>query len=107
MKRLIAIIVGCAVMGSAVAQDRVVIDYSKMDLTTPAGASALYLRIVNAADAVCPQDQARGLRGRLESRKCVRNAVVQAVKDVHNPLLTAQYHGAAGGRLYSSRATIK
>ena len=107
MKRLIAIIVGCAVMGSAVAQEQVAIDYSKMDLTTPVGADALYRRILNVADAVCPQDQALGMQGRFEARKCVRKAVGHAVEDVHHPLLTARYRGTAAGRLYSSRATTE
>ena len=37
MKKLIVIVVGCMVMGTAAAQERVVIDYSKTDLTTPVG----------------------------------------------------------------------
>jgi UrcA family protein len=107
MKRLIAIVVGCAVMASASAQDRVVVDYSKMDLTTPAGADALYLRILNVAEAVCPQPSFFGLSGQLVWRKCMQDAVGQAVQDVHNPLVTARYHGAMSGKLYSSRATTK
>ena len=107
MKRLIAIAVTCLAVGSAAAQERVVIDYSKMDLTTPAGANALYLRILNAADAVCPQESVLGLYGHLLWRKCMRKAVAQAVQDVHNPLLTARYRGEAADTLYSSRATMK
>ena len=107
MKRLIASIVGCAVMGSAVAQERVVIEYWNTDLTTPEAADALYRRILNAADAVCPQDLALGIYGRLNARKCMRQAVAQAVQDVHSPLLTARYDGATSGKLYSSRATTK
>ena len=107
MKRLIAIIVTCLAMGSAAAQERVVIDYSKMDLTTAAGANALYRRILNAADAVCPQESVLGLYGHSLWRKCMQNAIAQAVEDVHNPLLTARYRGETSGRLYSSRATMK
>jgi UrcA family protein len=107
MKKLIVIIVGCMVMGSAAAQERVVIDYSKTDLTTPAGASALYRRIANVADAVCRPDPALGIHGQFVARACVRKAVAQAVDDVHNPLLTARHGGETAGRLYSSRATMK
>ncbi len=107
MKRFFAILVGCVVMGSAAAQERVVIDYSKMDLTTPRGANALYLRILNVAEAVCPQESVLGVYGHTLWRKCMQNAVAQAVKDVHNPLLTARYRGETSGTLYSSRATMK
>ena len=107
MKTLIAIAVTCFAVGSAAAQERVVIDYSKMDLTTPAGANALYLRILNVAEVVCPQESVLGLYGHSLWRKCMRNAVGQAVQDVHNPLLTARYRGETAGTLYSSRATVK
>ena len=107
MKKLIVIVVGCMVMGTATAQERVVIDYSKTDLTTPAGASALYRRIVNVADAVCQADPALGLKGKFAARKCVRKAVARAVEDVHNPLLSARHGGETADRLYSSRATMK
>ena len=107
MKRFFAILVGCAVMGSAAAQERVVIDYSRMDLTTPAGANALYLRILNVAEAVCPQESVLGVYGHSLWRKCMQNAIDRAVEDVHNPLLTARYRGETSGRLYSSRGTMK
>jgi UrcA family protein len=94
-------------MGSAGAQERVVINYSKMDLTTPAGANALYLRILNVAEAVCPRESVLGLYGHSVWRKCMRNAVARAVEDVHNPLLTARYRGETSGTLYSSRAMTK
>jgi UrcA family protein len=107
MKKWIVIIMGCAVTGSAAAQDRVVIDYSKTDLTTPVGASALYRRIVNVADAVCRPDPALGLHGQFVARECVRKAVTRAVEDVHSPLLTARHGGETADTLYSSRATMK
>ena len=107
MKKIISILLVCMAVGSAGAQERVVIDYTHMDLTTPAGANALYLRILNVADAVCPQEQVLGLYGHLVWRKCMRNAVAKAVEDVHNPLVTARYRGEMSGRLYSSRATTK
>jgi UrcA family protein len=107
MKQLIVLVVGCLVMGTAAAQERVVIDYSKTDLTTPVGASALYRRIVNVADAVCQPDPALGLKGKFAARECKRKAVTQAVEDVHNPLLTARHGGETADTLYSSRATMK
>ena len=107
MKSLIAIMLGCSAVAVASAQDRVVIEYSKADLTTQAGADALYLRILNVAETVCPQESVLGLYGHVLWRKCMRDAVGQAVQDVHNPLLTDRYHGAMSDKLYSSRATMK
>jgi UrcA family protein len=101
MKKFIAIVVAGLAMGSAVAQDRVAIEYT--EVATPSDANALYHRIQNAAEAVCPQIQVLGLYGHFVSQKCRRNAVAQAVADVDSPLLTARHHGATGDKLYSSR----
>jgi UrcA family protein len=105
MKTLIAVIVAGLAAGAAGAQDRVAIDYTNIE--TAADAAALYQRIVNAADAVCPQEQVLGLYGHTMARRCARNAVSKAVADVDNPLLTARHHGETPGTLYSSRATRK
>lgn len=105
MKTVIAMMVAGLAAGSAGARDRIAIDYT--DIETVADANTLYQRIVNAAGAVCPQEQVLGLYGHSVARKCVRNAVTQAVADVDNPLLTARHHGETRGSLYSSRATRK
>jgi UrcA family protein len=105
MKTLVAIVVAGLAAGSAAAQDRVAIDYT--DIETAADANALYRRIVNAASAVCPQEQVLGLYGHTMARRCARDAITKAVADVDNPLLTARHHGETPGTLYSSRATRK
>jgi len=105
MKTLIAIVVTGLVAGSAVAQDRVAIEYT--DIATSSDADVLYHRIRNAAEAVCPRDQVLGLYGHAVSRKCRRNAVARAVEEVDSPLLTARHHGETGDKLYSSNATRK
>jgi len=69
--------------------------------------AAEYLRILNVAEAVCPQQLFFGLHGHLVWRRCMQDAIGQAVQDVHNPLVTARYNGAMSGKLYSSRATTK
>jgi UrcA family protein len=101
MKTFIAIVVAGLAVGSASAQDRVVIDYTDTDLTTSASAGVLYTRILHAADAVCPQGQELGLNSHFIARKCARAAVAQAVEDVDNPLLTARHRGDTRDTLYS------
>jgi UrcA family protein len=98
MKRLIALLVAGLAMGTAGAQDRVVIDYTGTDLATSAGASALYTRILHAADAVCPQDQVLGLYGHSAARKCARAAVTRAVEDVNSPLLRDTLYSSSAAR---------
>jgi UrcA family protein len=105
MKTLIAVVVAGLAAGAAGAQDRIAIDYT--DVESVADADALYQRIVNAAGAVCPQEQVLGLYGHTMARRCVRSAVTKAVADVDNPLLTARHHGETPATLYSSRATRK
>jgi len=105
MKTLIASVATVLAAGSAVAQDRVAIEYT--DIATSSDAEVLYHRIRNAAEAVCPQDSVLGLYGHSVSRKCQRKAVAKAVAEVDNPLLTARHHGETGGQLYSSSAVRK
>jgi UrcA family protein len=105
MKTLIAIVLTGLAAASAAAQDRVAIEYT--DIATSSDADALYHRIRNAAEAVCPQDPVLGLHGHSVSRKCQRNAVAKAVEAVDSPLLTARHHGEMGNKLYSSSATRK
>ncbi len=107
MKKLIATLLATLAMGTACAEDRIVIDYSDVDIGTPAGASVLYQRIVNASQEVCHQESVLGLNGYFIWRKCVRDAISRAVSNVDNPLVTARHHGDTPGTLYSSRATTK
>jgi UrcA family protein len=108
VKTLIAILVATFTMGAAsAAEDRIVIHYSDVDLTTPVGAQVLYRRIVNASHEVCHRESVLGVYGFFIWRKCVQDAISGAVSNVDNPLVTAQYHGHTPSRLYSSRAMPK
>ena len=108
MKTLIAILFATLTMGAAsAAEERIVIDYSDVDVTTPVGAQVLYRRIVNASQEVCYRESVLGVHGFFIWRKCVQDAISGAVSDLDNALVTAQYHGQTPGRLYSSRATTK
>ena len=75
-------LVACLVMGTASARDRVVIDYSDVDVTTQGGAQQLYHRIVNASEEVCRRDSVAGLNGYAIWRRCVHETVSRTVADV-------------------------
>jgi UrcA family protein len=61
--------------------------YDDLNLATDAGTNALYHRIANAARQVCPQADIRDLPGSAASRRCLTEAVAQAVRDVNSPQL--------------------
>jgi UrcA family protein len=68
------------------------VKYADLDLSQPAGAEALYLRIQRAARTVCSRDVEAwdGLRAKHE-RECNQDAIADAVRHVHNANLTAMY----------------
>ena len=107
MKRFIAIVVACMAITSASAQDKVVIDYTDLDLSTPAGASVLYGRIVRAAQAVCHEVPLLEVHRYLAWKSCRRDAIANAVSTVDSPLVTARHQREYPLRLYSSAATTK
>jgi UrcA family protein len=75
-----------------------VVRFADLNLSTRAGAAALYHRITNAAREVCEPLQPPG--SVLSSgawRSCMRTAVATAVHDVAQPLLTAYYDEHEGG----------
>ena len=65
------------------------VSYADLDISKPAGAKALYGRIVRAAKEVC-QYSATGPLGLSQSAaRCVDHAIDNAVKDVGSPALSA------------------
>ncbi len=69
--------------------------YSDLDVSTAAGATALYQRLTGAAHFVCGEE-GRSLAEQTQWRGCVHSAVGQAVSAVHSPTLSAIE--ADGGR---------
>ena len=67
---------------------RVEVRYSDLDVSTVAGATALYQRLQGAAHFVCGAE-GRSLAEQDQWRGCVRSAVGQAVSAVHSPALSA------------------
>jgi UrcA family protein len=107
MKRFFAIVIACLAITSASAQDKVVIDYSDLDLSTPAGASVLYGRIARAAQAVCHEVPLLEVHRYLTWKGCTQSAIADAVATVDSPLVTARHQREYPRRLYSSRATTQ
>src|ERR1700683_136578 len=80
------VLVGCVLgIGSSMAHavtatedvPSVTVQYSALDLTSDEGARILYRRIATAAQAVCPQADARDLDGFARSKSCRSEAIVR------------------------------
>jgi UrcA family protein len=71
----------------------VAVRYDDLNLSTSAGANALYHRISVAAREVCPEVVSRDMRVAAASKRCQASAVAHAVRDVNNPQL-ALVHAA-------------
>jgi UrcA family protein len=69
--------------------------YADVNLTTVAGATALYRRIEGAARLVCGES-GRSLVEQHAATVCYQNAVAAAVATVNNPTLTAIHQGREG-----------
>jgi UrcA family protein len=62
-----------------------------LDLSQPAGAKALYLRIENAAYIACTRANRVGLAPASDQYGCYETALGDAVRSVNVPLLTQTY----------------
>jgi UrcA family protein len=84
------------VTGTAIAQDAsgaftkvMTVHYSDLNLSTTAGATTLYNRILGAAHYVCGEEgYANGIDMQNYWNTCFQLAVNDAVAKVHSPLLT-------------------
>jgi UrcA family protein len=72
----------------------VTVSFRDLDLSSIAGATALYHRIQGAARQVCGQAR-QDLLEQSIWRACYRNATADAVRKVNSPLLTAVHTGRA------------
>ena len=93
----IAMLLACAVIvSSAFADDQVrseTVKFADLNVTTPAGAEALYTRIHAAAKRVCPETEPLL---RAAASACARKAVAQAIEKLGLPQLTAYYQMKSG-----------
>ena len=67
----------------------VTVSYTDLDMSTPAGASALYARLTHAAHQVCDSADIRDLNARARNQTCEREAIDHAVQAVHSTQLAA------------------
>jgi len=67
----------------------VTVDYADLDVSRPAGARALYVRIKRAARTVCAPLESRDLHRVALWRDCYEQAVADAVAEIGRPTLTA------------------
>ncbi len=66
------------------------VHYADLNLNTEAGVAALYDRIRNAAEQVCPDVGSRELAQAAAANACVDRAIARSVKLVNNPRLTSE-----------------
>ncbi len=83
--------------GPETVKGSVAVSYAELDLTKPAGATALYERLQRAAAEVCGLNvRTVGLTGgasTAQKKACYQDALSRAVAQVDAPLLEAQHAG--------------
>ena len=88
-------LIGTASLAHAAAPsntEQVVVRFDDLNLATPAGLQALYLRIQNAARSVCGSAELPGSRVASEAwTDCVTASIRGAISEVNQPALTAYY----------------
>lgn len=75
---------------------RIVVTFGDLDLSKPAGSTALYERIQSAAEIVCRVNESRQLALIARSRACYRSAIDDAVAQIDHPRLTALHDRKVG-----------
>jgi UrcA family protein len=65
------------------------VNFADLNLDHPAGAAALYVRIMRAARAVCESPGLRDLAAVQRADKCINEAIARAVAQVDAPLVTS------------------
>jgi UrcA family protein len=79
-----------------------VVNYSDLNLDSPAGAATLYLRIAHAADRVCPSSGRETLLAEANRRSCTAHAIRRAVETVNARELTRYYAMKTGQSVNAS-----
>jgi UrcA family protein len=77
------------------------VKFADLNITSQAGAKALYGRIRAAAQDVCHDSSGGDPILRLAVRACIEKAIDKAVKDVNSPVLTSLRFGSGDVRLAS------
>jgi UrcA family protein len=91
-----AVLVACAVVSSAFADEEVrseTVKFQDLNVNTAAGVEALYQRIHSAAKRVCSESDPLQ---QIAAGACARKAEVRAIDKVNLPQLTAYYRMKTG-----------
>lgn len=86
-----ALSVGTASAASADDVPSFVVKYDPQALASEAGARALYQRLERVAQHVCPEASGRNLETLEAARRCEKQAVAHAVREINSPRL-AEVH---------------
>ena len=101
-----AMLLSCVLVGSsAFAADQIrteTVKFQDLNVATPAGAEALYVRIHSAARRVCFEP---GEWGQTREYACVKDAEAKAIQKVNLPMLTAYYERKTGRHTEALTAT--
>jgi UrcA family protein len=84
------VVSGATPMDSVIVQ-RETVRFGDLDLSSMKDAKRLLVRIKDAADLVCGDQDLRDVMDTDGARKCRNDAVAHAVSKVNRPLLTALY----------------
>jgi UrcA family protein len=69
-----------------------IVKYRDLNISTVAGASALYARIRWAAQSVCRSYDQRDLKSQALKDNCISHAIAKAVTEVNEPALFTVYN---------------
>jgi UrcA family protein len=78
--------------GEATGANQSMVKYADLNVSSPAGAAALYARISVAADRVCQTLDGRDLASKTHFDRCVHQAITDAVTKVDQPALYSVYN---------------
>jgi UrcA family protein len=98
----VALALGSVAAARSPDENRVVVRYGDLNLSSQAGVSSLHKRIRNAAESVCGELNIRVLGLRDEYDACVKEAVAKGIADVANPNLTNFHRSKGKGAVLAS-----
>jgi UrcA family protein len=78
--------------GETTGANQSTVKYADLNLSSPAGAAALYARINAAANRVCRPLDGRDLASKTQLNRCVHKAIADAVTQVDQPALYSIYN---------------
>jgi UrcA family protein len=79
--------------GDTTGANQSTVKYADLNVSSPAGAAALYARINVAAGGVCRPLDGRDLASKTQFDRCVHKAIADAVSKVNQPALYSIYNG--------------